>query len=79
MKFTFALPLAAAITGFASVSIAADTKAKPDKHAEAMKAAGTAKAPAVRNWSDVDTNKDNLISADEMEAYLKANPGPLKK
>ena len=33
----------------------------------------------VRNWSQIDTNHDNLISPTEMEKYLAANPGPLKK
>lgn len=37
-----------------------------------------AKGPEARDWSQIDTNKDNLISPEEMEAYLKANPGPLK-
>ena len=32
-----------------------------------------------RDWSAIDTNKDGLISPEEMEAWLKANPGPLKK
>jgi len=33
----------------------------------------------VRNWSQIDTNHDNLISPEEMEKWLAANPGPLKK
>jgi len=33
--------------------------------------------PATRDWAQIDTNKDNSISPDEMEAYLTANPGPL--
>lgn len=36
-------------------------------------------AMATRDWAAIDKNKDNLISPDEMEAYLKANPGPLAK
>jgi hypothetical protein len=32
-----------------------------------------------RNWSQIDTNHDNLISPEEMEKWLAANPGPLKK
>jgi hypothetical protein len=40
--------------------------------------AQNAKGAETRDWSQVDTNKDNLISPEEMEAYLKANPGPLK-
>lgn len=33
--------------------------------------------PTTRDWSKIDTNKDNLVSPEEMEAYLKANPEPL--
>ena len=29
-----------------------------------------------RNWSNVDTNKDGSVSADEMDSWLKSNPGP---
>lgn len=45
--------------------------------------AATGKAPAAaergRDWSQIDTNKDSLISPDEMEKWLAANPGPAKK
>lgn len=34
--------------------------------------------PETRDWSKVDANGDHLVSPDEMEAYLKANPGPLR-
>lgn len=44
--------------------------------------AATGKAPAAaergRDWSQIDTNKDSLISPDEMEKWLAANPGPQK-
>lgn len=30
----------------------------------------------VRNWSQIDTNHDNLISPDEMEKFLATHPGP---
>jgi hypothetical protein len=30
-----------------------------------------------RNWGNIDKDKNNLVSAEEMEAWLKANPGPL--
>lgn len=33
--------------------------------------------PTTRDWTKIDTNKDNLVSPEEMEAYLKANPEPL--
>jgi hypothetical protein len=29
-------------------------------------------ATAVRDWSKIDTNRDNLISPEEMKAYLEA-------
>lgn len=41
--------------------------------------AGTGASPATRDWAQVDTNRDGLISPQEMSAYLQANPGPLKK
>ncbi len=46
--------------------------------APALAATGDAK-PATRDWSQVDTNRDGLVSPEEMEKYLAANPGPLKK
>ena len=36
-------------------------------------------ALATRDWAAIDKNRDNLISPEEMESYLKANPGPLAK
>jgi hypothetical protein len=36
-------------------------------------------AADVRDWSQVDTNRDNLVSPEEMAAYLKANPYTPKK
>ena len=35
--------------------------------------------PATRDWAKVDANKDNLVSPEEMEAYLQANREPPKK
>lgn len=32
-----------------------------------------------RDWSQIDTNKDGHVSPEEMEKWLAANPGPLKK
>ena len=34
-------------------------------------------APQTRDWAKADADRDHLISPDEMEAYLQANPGPL--
>ncbi|MGH8772348.1 MAG: hypothetical protein ACREV2_14400 [Burkholderiales bacterium] len=40
-------------------------------------AAAPAPGPGDRgNWAVIDKNKDNYIQAEEMEAWLKANPGP---
>jgi hypothetical protein len=41
--------------------------------------AGMGASPATRDWAQVDTNHDGLVSPQEMSAYLQANPGPLKK
>ena len=30
-----------------------------------------------RNWDNIDKDNNNLVSAEEMESWLKANPGPL--
>lgn len=32
-----------------------------------------------RDWTKVDTTRDGYVSPAEMEAWLKANPGPAKK
>lgn len=50
--------------------------AKPAAKAEKKASAGAEKG---RDWSAIDTNKDGLVSPDEMETWLKANPGPEKK
>ena len=42
------------------------------------KTSTSATAPATRNWAKADANRDNLISPEEMEAYIAANPGPLR-
>lgn len=44
----------------------ADTKAQPEPVGQ------------VWDWSKIDTNKDNLIEPEELEAWLKANP-PVQK
>lgn len=31
-----------------------------------------------RDWRKIDTNNDGYISPEEMETWLKANPGPQK-
>lgn len=40
---------------------------------------GAANKPEVRDWAQIDTNKDNLISPDEMERYLQESWAARKK
>lgn len=54
--------------------------AKKDAKPTATKTAAAAPASTERgrDWTKIDTNGDGLISPDEMETWLKANPGPAK-
>ncbi len=80
------LPLA--LVAVAGTAFATDTTTKPAAphkavtHAATTPHAGaqaTAHAlPATRDWRQVDANGDHLVSPEEMEKYLAANPGPLK-
>lgn len=56
----------------------AATGASPTGVSPQVTGAGTGGTLATRDWAQVDTNRDNLISPDEMASYLQANPGPLK-
>ncbi len=40
---------------------------------------GAASKPEVRDWAQIDANKDSLISPDEMERYLQAAWAEKKK
>lgn len=73
---TLALLLAA---GLASAGALANEPkpATPKPAAKAEKKAPVA-AEKGRDWNAIDTNKDGLISPEEMETWLKANPGPQK-
>lgn len=66
------LAMLVAAVALAGPALAADA-AKKKAGAESK----TAAAPAVRDWAEIDTNKDGLISPEEMERYLAAKPGPL--
>jgi len=59
---------------------AKDKSAKPAAAAKPAAKPAAAKPGAVvgRDWTKIDTNKDNYISPDEMEVWLKAN-GPDSK
>ncbi len=72
--------IAAAGTALAAQAThkAAPHAATPMPHAAAQAAAHTMPAAALRDWSQIDTNGDHLVSPEEMEKYLAANPGPLK-
>jgi hypothetical protein len=51
----------------------------PNSAAGTAKPAGATPAPGageVRDWSAIDKNKDNLISPEEMEAYLMQTRSP---
>jgi hypothetical protein len=87
MQSIHSIPLALALMSGAGVAFATDTAKSPDKAVKpvAATAAATAAAagaaatrPSTRDWAQVDTNRDGLVSPEEMEAYLAANPGPLK-
>lgn len=74
---TSAWPLGMLALGAALITAPAWADSKQDKKKGQEAKAKTEQAAAVRNWAEVDTNGDGLISPDEMEAYLKARPGPL--
>ena len=83
-RIAVVLPFAVAIAATAPATFATEAAKPPmvaqaaDKKTDRAKPAGEkAQASGTRNWADVDTNKDGLVSPEEMEAYLKANPGPL--
>lgn len=91
MKTFVALPLAVLLAAGFGHSFANEPSNKTPNNAEAkklVKPAGLSdrtttktdgtERPVTRDWAQVDTNKDHSISPEEMEAYLKANPGPLK-
>lgn len=40
---------------------------------------GAANKPEVRDWARIDTNRDNLISPDEMQKYLEESWAAQKK
>jgi hypothetical protein len=51
----------------------------PKKPPAAPKEAAAKPAETGRDWSRIDTDKDGLVSPEEMEKFLADNPGPLKK
>ena len=66
-------------------SMDSNAQRQHDRNSGAAKTAGTGKVAAtatpasvgeVRDWAVIDKNKDNLVSPDEMEAYLKQS-GPI--
>lgn len=75
MKIRLLFPIA--VLGASAAAFAADAPKKPA--AAAPKAAAAKPAETGRDWTRIDTNKDGLISPEEMEKFLADNPGPLKK
>ncbi|MBA2724306.1 MAG: hypothetical protein H0W48_03525 [Methylibium sp.] len=75
---TLTLTLAAggAIAADSKPAAPAAAKAVTTTAAVATATAATAKPGAVRDWAEIDKNRDNAVTPEEMEAYLKANPGP---
>lgn len=71
------LPVIAALGLASGAALAQAQSPAPADKAKAQKPAKSADLPAGRDWSKIDTNRDHLISPEEMEAFLKANPGPL--
>lgn len=75
-----ALALAWSATGLMAATPTAGATPPPTKTATTTGTpapGATAPAPkAVTGLSDMDTNRDNLVSPEEMEAFLRANPGP---
>lgn len=69
-------PVACLVLG---LTLAAPAMAQNSPKKEAAKpaaAAAAATAEKGRDWRKIDTNGDHYISPEEMEAWLKANPGP---
>jgi hypothetical protein len=67
-----------ATTANTPVRQTAATAASPTGVTPQVSGTGTGGTQATRDWAQVDTNRDGSISPEEMSAYLKANPGPLK-
>lgn len=86
MNVAISLPGAVAAAALSTLAWAADPAMAPAAHDSAKPAAmkagqhdagSMAMKPgndATRDWSSIDTNKDHLVSPEEMEAYLKAHP-----
>lgn len=65
------IALAVALTAATLTAHATDKERKKADPSVRPAAAAPAK-PAVRNWAEIDTNRDHLISAEEMETWLAA-------
>ncbi len=74
MKIRLLFPIA--VLGASAAAFAADAPKKP---AATPKEAAAKPAETGRDWARIDTNKDGLVSPEEMEKFLADNPGPLKK
>lgn len=68
---------ALALVSAAGLAVAAE--AKKEGSVKPVATQQTAPAEQGRDWTKIDTNRDNHVSPEEMEKWLAANPGPLKK
>jgi hypothetical protein len=76
--------LALALVGGGTLAANAEDQRTPatgaTPAAPVAQAPGTApdatEAPATRDWAEIDRNGDGLVSPEEMESWLKQNPGP---
>lgn len=78
IKTSILAPSLVALVAGAALSLPAFAGDAAKKKAPAADSKAAA-APAVRDWAEVDSNGDGLISPEEMERYLAAKPGPLAR
>lgn len=76
MKPTCAIALAAALGSSGAWAQGTAPTQSDGKPAKAK--TGSEQQVVGRDWTAIDTNKDGYISPEEMEVWLKANPGPQK-
>ena len=80
---TKSIALAVVLALACAPAFAAEKEKKEGKEGASMaseqKGAAGEGAGKGRDWSQIDKNNDHAIQPDEMEAWSKANPGPLAK
>lgn len=68
-----------AFTMASGAALAADDAKKGNADVKPVATTTGSSDGSGRDWTKIDTNGDNLVSPEEMEKWLAANPGPLKK